>query len=492
MKLILALILAAGVVSAQTTVNITNSLIGPVTQNFSNTQVNVSQAVITGAVVNASVTNSFAPVNNITNEVTVGGTTVNNTNTFITYITNQVDVAGVVITNIIENIVQSNNYFTTSGVSSISFTGAVDGAIVLAAGNNITIAQTNRTFNISSTASGGGGLVYLQETNGAATQAGAFLFNTQAIAASTFGLFLGTNGAISVNRPDGTLDGGNARGAGSVDLQPAVAGTISTRASASHIVSAPRSFMVASYRSTLSGGTDGYNAIIATGPNSATISAGSGQAIVGGSGNITGAGTHLGIYASGGGTVSAGSSYNALLANDQGTISGISSRNALIGNYQGTIAGNVYQTAIIASESSTIAVSNSSFGTSSAIIGGEINRILSLGTDRTRNSLILGGTSATNAGKGSIAMGYRVNNTNDGNLVFASFDSGTTFFTPVKSNTATFRVPNGFGINTNNPQESLHVDGRIQITGVKIYASGTNLYLTDGSTYTNRINVTPE
>jgi hypothetical protein len=102
-KLIALLILAAVGASAQVTntVNISNSLLGPVTNVFTNTQISVGEAVITGAVINASVTNSFSPVNNVTNEITIGSTIVNNTNNFSTVITNNidVDVAGVVVTN---------------------------------------------------------------------------------------------------------------------------------------------------------------------------------------------------------------------------------------------------------------------------------------------------------------------------------------------------------------------------------------------------------
>ena len=69
-KLIALLILAAVGASAQVTntVNISNSLLGPVTNVFTNTQISVGEAIITGAVFNASVTNTFSPVNNITNE----------------------------------------------------------------------------------------------------------------------------------------------------------------------------------------------------------------------------------------------------------------------------------------------------------------------------------------------------------------------------------------------------------------------------------------
>ena len=211
------------------------------------------------------------------------------------------------------------------------------------------------------------------------------------------------------------------------------------------------------------------------------------------SGNVTGAGGNNAIIAGESGTISSSFGNNLILGGRVSqTIGGGSIDSFLIGNYDCDILGNSYAVGIQSSEGSIISVTGSSFFASSSIIGSGYSRILSLGTDRTRNSSIISGWTTTNAGKGSIAMGYRVVNTNDGNLVFASWNDGTTVFSPVKSNTATFRVPNGFGINTNNPQESLHVDGRIQITGVKIYASGTNLYLTDGSTYTNRINVTPE
>lgn len=244
MKLILALILAAGMAHGQTTVNITNSLIGPVTQNFSNTQVNVSQAVITGAVVNASVTgvvveasitNSFAPVNNVTNDVSisnvvnVGNTIVNNTNSFSTVITNnvQVDVAGVIITNIIENIVQSNNYFTTITGAVISVNSAT-GAVTLTVSNTTNSAGvaswSGTVLSIGTNVSaGGGGISHWASETGTSTRAGSFLYATSQVPANitnALGLFIGTNVSISFTRPDGTVSGGNAPGANTVTLVP--------------------------------------------------------------------------------------------------------------------------------------------------------------------------------------------------------------------------------------------------------------------------------
>jgi hypothetical protein len=103
-KLIALFLLAAVGASAQVTntVNISNSLLGPITNIFTNVTIDATgEIVITGAVFNTSVTNSFAPVNNVTSVVNVGETTVINSNVFTTILTNVVDVqvAGVVVTN---------------------------------------------------------------------------------------------------------------------------------------------------------------------------------------------------------------------------------------------------------------------------------------------------------------------------------------------------------------------------------------------------------
>jgi hypothetical protein len=165
MKYLLALfILAAVGASAQVTntVNISNSLLGPVTNVFTNTQINVGEAIITGAVFNASVTNTFSPVNNITNEFNVGS--VNVTNIFgDTIITNIIENIAVAVTNSIsiENITQ----VTTSGVSSIN---GEEGAITFE-GSGVT--QTGTVFNFS----GGGGGSGNIEINGVTTNAFTFV-----------------------------------------------------------------------------------------------------------------------------------------------------------------------------------------------------------------------------------------------------------------------------------------------------------------------------
>jgi hypothetical protein len=150
-KLIALFILAAVGASAQVTntVNISNSLLGPVTNVFTNTQISVGEAIITGAVFNASVTNQFDPTINITNDFSVGN--VNVTNIF----------GDTIITNTIENITQ----VTTSGVSSIN---GEEGAITFE-GSGVT--QTGTVFNFS----GGGGGTGNIEINGVTTNAFTFV-----------------------------------------------------------------------------------------------------------------------------------------------------------------------------------------------------------------------------------------------------------------------------------------------------------------------------
>jgi hypothetical protein len=166
-KLIALFIFAAVGASAQVTntVNISNSLLGPVTNVFTNTQINVSQAVVTGAVINATITNNFSPTTVISNEFNIG--TVSVTNDIINYITNIIENIAVTTTNTINITNITQTFVTTSGVSSISRTGAVEGAITFE-GSGVT--QTGSVFNFS----GGGGSGNI-EINGVTTNAFTFV-----------------------------------------------------------------------------------------------------------------------------------------------------------------------------------------------------------------------------------------------------------------------------------------------------------------------------
>jgi len=166
-KLIALFILAAVGASAQVTntVNISNSLLGPVTNVFTNTQISVGEAIITGAVFNASVTNTFSP--SITNEISVGAVSVTNNITNDISVTNIIENIAVAVTNTVNITNITQTFVTTSGVSSISRTGAVQGAISFE-GSGVT--QTGTVFNFS----GGGGTGNI-EINGVTTNAFTFV-----------------------------------------------------------------------------------------------------------------------------------------------------------------------------------------------------------------------------------------------------------------------------------------------------------------------------
>jgi hypothetical protein len=106
-KLIALFLLAAVGASAQVTntVNISNSLLGPVTNVFNDTVVEVAgDIVLTGSVFNASVTNTISVTNNltITNSFEIGNVSVSNE-----------IVNNVTVTNIVENIaVSTTNTFS--------------------------------------------------------------------------------------------------------------------------------------------------------------------------------------------------------------------------------------------------------------------------------------------------------------------------------------------------------------------------------------------
>jgi hypothetical protein len=147
LRKVAVLAVMAGVAQAQVTntVNISNSLLGPITNVFTNTQISVGEAIITGAVFNASVTNTFSP--SITNEISVGAVSVTNNITNDISVTNIIENIAVAVTNTVNITNITQTFVTTSGVSSIN---SEEGAITFE-GSGVT--QTGTVFNFS----GGGG-----------------------------------------------------------------------------------------------------------------------------------------------------------------------------------------------------------------------------------------------------------------------------------------------------------------------------------------------
>jgi len=170
LRKVAVLAVMAGVAQAQVTntVNISNSLLGPVTNVFNDTVVEATgDIVLTGAVFNTSVTNNFSNTTIITNEFNIGSVSVSNDIQNTVSVTNIVENIAVAVTNTINITNITQTFVTTSGVSSISRTGAVEGAITFE-GSGVT--QTGTVFNFS----GGGGTGNI-EINGVTTNAFTFI-----------------------------------------------------------------------------------------------------------------------------------------------------------------------------------------------------------------------------------------------------------------------------------------------------------------------------
>ena len=163
-KLLAILALSPALALAQTyNVSITNSLLGPVTLDFTNTTIEATgETIVTGAVFNASVTNTFSPVNNVSNQINVGDTIITNVyseGAFQTTVTNDIDVAGVVVTNITQYLGDFTQNITTNLID--QFVGVnvftpdltstnVSGTWTIALNTNAAVRRFIQTGNITS------------------------------------------------------------------------------------------------------------------------------------------------------------------------------------------------------------------------------------------------------------------------------------------------------------------------------------------------------
>jgi hypothetical protein len=446
----------------------------------------------------------------LTNEVTVGAVSV--TNIFGDTIITNVITSDIIITNVTQFVTESNTVVYTSGVSSISTTGAVDGVLTFE-GNAVT--QTGTTFNFSYvdtdtddgftnivtegsgnvitnlvyggrtvtqqlgtvSGGGGGGDVYLASNN---------VFTTTNIFDSSVGI--GTNTPASLLHVSG-----NAR----------VDGTIFTYGQNSIVSDANGNMRIGVNKNDTMGGNN--NVVLGgnlgtTGSKRSFISGGTGNVILGGDNSLWYISSGDGSVIAGGregANITGGSGGHFITASRRGDIDG--------GAYSAWIANNGFESDL--NGSFILAAATGEYND----FRGTYNTILSYGNNLLQDAassytLTASGSSVQmvdadysthlsalnvyNSGQRSIITGTRITNTHSGNLIWHGYDGDTNYVTSATSNTVLF-FTGGFGINTNNPQADLHVNGMVQIDSVKVYASGTNLYLTDGSSFTNLITTSP-
>ncbi|HEX4263830.1 MAG TPA: tail fiber domain-containing protein [Verrucomicrobiae bacterium] len=133
----------------------------------------------------------------------------------------------------------------------------------------------------------------------------------------------------------------------------------------------------------------------------------------------------------GGGAVNSANGFLSTSVGGQG--------NAAIGN-NSTMVGGLF---------------NTNFGVLAFIGGGDNNFASGLG------SVISGGESNSAWGQFSMAAGYHAGAFHDGTFVWSDFEPASFNFNSTSSNQFLIRAQNGVGINTNNPQAALHVNGTI-------------------------------
>jgi len=119
---------------------------------------------------------------------------------------------------------------------------------------------------------------------------------------------------------------------------------------------------------------------------------------------------------------------------------------------------------------------NSASNNYSVVAGGQNNAATNLA------AVVLGGSGNTAGGQYSVAGGHNARALQDGTFVWS--DSSTAApFSSTSNNSVVLRAANGVGINTNNPQASLHVAGALQADGLRLptLASAGALLTSDAS-----------
>ena len=201
--------------------------------------------------------------------------------------------------------------------------------------------------------------------------------------------------------------------------------------------------------------TNSFAATIAGGANNTvngalgTVTGGANNSVLTGGGAIVG-GDHNEIWSGAGSSFIAGGRYNVIMSN---------SMNAVIGGGYGHYLNPNSDEATIAGGRNNIVFSG---GTWSAIAGG-------YGNYSTGPYAILPGGDQNTATTNSLAAGHRAKANHKGSFVWA--DSTEADFATTGTNQFLIRAK-GIGINTNNPQSALHVNGTVTATAFAGSGSG--------------------
>jgi hypothetical protein len=186
-----------------------------------------------------------------------------------------------------------------------------------------------------------------------------------------------------------------------------------------------------------------------------------------------------------------GGGHNNSINADASVISGGTYNN--VGGQYSFIGGGIYNAANGFLSTSVGGQQNAALANNSTVVGGLFNTnygVLAFMGGGDNNfasgwaSVIGGGESNSAWGQFSMAAGYHAGALHDGTFVWSDFEPANFGFSSTSSNQFLIRAQNGVGINTNNPQAALHVNGTIianNFSGSGSSLSGVNFNQLTGS-----------
>jgi hypothetical protein len=274
--------------------------------------------------------------------------------------------------------------------------------------------------------------------------------------------------SIGTNNYQSVIVGGYQNLIGHNNFESAIVGG----AENSILVPYSSSFIGGGFQNTIA--SNGFGAVIVGGnynTNNGSVSfiGAGGQNLINSDDSVIGGGSDNTVSSNSADSTILGGSFNVI---GQGanfsTISGgtdnnVSGQYSFIGGGIANLAGGFLSTSVggqgnsAAANNSTMVggLFNTNFGVLAFMGGGDNNFAAGYA------SVIAGGESNRTYGQFSMAAGYHAGAFYDGSFVWSDYEPASLDFVSTSTNQFLIRAQNGVGINTNNPQAALHVNGTI-------------------------------
>jgi hypothetical protein len=375
----------------------------------------------------------------------------------------------------------------------------VSGVVIAGGGStNIGGGVYSNAVMASYSSIGGGAGNFIDSGSSGSVIAGGLLNVAQVFTSSSF-IGAGSQNLIQSNADSSVIGGGQANSIGADAWGSTIAGgevvQIGQEAHQSFIGGGNQNFI----------GSNAFQSVIVGGGQNSILNDAQNATIGGGGNHLIGVGSGLATIAGGGQNLIGNNSFQSTISGGLGNHIEDNAENATIaGGGQNILRNGAYDSVIGGGEQNVIQT-NAGFST---IGGGVANFIQSnsvgsfigggsgnIAMPDTSYSVIGGGAGNTNAGSystipggnlnaagsKSFAAGHRAKALSTGAFVWA--DSTEADFSATADNQFLVRAAGGVGINTNNPQSALHVNGTVTATDVTIPAANDYKYATAKTHY---------